>query len=92
MFAGNAAFALLLTVATVLEILIMRRRETRSIRGYAYASLGTILVAFLIWNATKTWLCDPHSLIQGHAIWHVLDAVSAYFLYRYYASESSAST
>jgi len=31
-------------------------------------SLASILTAFAIWNATKAWLCDPHSLIQGHAI------------------------
>jgi len=89
MTSGNAVFALLLVVATVLEILIMRRGETRVRRGYAYASLASILVAFAIWNATKVRLCDPHSLVQGHAIWHILCAVAAYFLYRYYASEET---
>jgi hypothetical protein len=89
-YSGNAAFALLLIAATVLEIRIMRRGERRSERGYAYASLGSILLAFAIWNASKTWLCEPYSLIQGHAIWHVLDAVAAYLLYRYYASERAA--
>jgi hypothetical protein len=49
--------------------------------------LGTILLAFLIWNATKTRWCDPHSLIQGHAAWHLLDAASAYLLFRFWASE-----
>jgi hypothetical protein len=47
-----------------------------------------ILTAFAIWNGTKEWLCDPHSLIQGHAIWHILGAAAAYFLFRYYASEA----
>jgi Ceramidase len=87
MYAGNAAFAILLVTATVLEVRIMRRPEVHARRGYAYASLASVLTAFAIWNATKTWLCDPHSFIQGHAIWHLLGAVSAYFLYRYYASE-----
>jgi hypothetical protein len=86
-YSGNAAFALLLLTAVVLEVLMMRRGDARARRGYAYASLASILIAFAIWNATKTWLCAPYSLIQGHAIWHVLGAVSAYFLYRYYASE-----
>jgi len=45
--------------------------------------LGSILTAFAIWNATKQRLCDPHSLVQGHATWHILCAVAAYFLYRY---------
>jgi hypothetical protein len=87
MYAGNAAFGVLLIVATVLEVRIMRRGQTRAQRGYAYASLASLLTAFAIWNAAKTWLCDPGSLVQGHAIWHLLSAVSAYLLYRYYASE-----
>jgi len=82
MSSGNAAFALLLVVATVVEVLIVRRGEARARRGYAYASLASILIAFAIWNATRTRLCDPHSLVQGHAIWHVLCAVAAYLLYR----------
>jgi hypothetical protein len=86
-YAGNVAFAILLVSATAVEVLIMRRGEVQVQRGYAYASLASILIAFAIWNTTKTWLCDPHSLVQGHAIWHLLGAVSAYFLYRYYASE-----
>ena len=86
-YSGNAAFALLLLVATALEMLIMRRGETHAQPIFAYASLASILTAFAIWNASKAWLCDPHSLIQGHAIWHILGAVAAYFLYRYYASE-----
>jgi hypothetical protein len=88
---GNAVFGLLLVAAVVLELLIARRRSTEARRGYAYASLAAILVAFVIWNATQTWLCDPYSPIQGHAIWHLLGAVAAYFLYRYYASETTRS-
>jgi hypothetical protein len=87
MYSGNLAFAILLVVATAFEVRIVRRKEAHARRLYAYLSLASILTAFAIWNATKTWLCDPHSYLQGHAIWHVLDAVSAYFLYRYYASE-----
>jgi hypothetical protein len=84
---GNAAFGILLVSAMAVEVLIARRAQTRARRPYAYASVAAILTAFAIWNATRTWLCDPHSLIQGHAIWHLLGAVSAYLLYRYYASE-----
>jgi hypothetical protein len=90
MYSGNVAFGLLLITAVIIEVRIMRRGETVATRGFAFASLAAMLIAFAIWNAAKTWLCDPVSLIQGHAIWHVLGAVSAYFLYRYYASENNA--
>jgi len=65
----------------------MIRRSFLALVAVAAVSLASILVAFAIWNASKAWLCQPHSLVQGHAIWHLLGAVSAYFLYRYYASE-----
>jgi len=89
MYAGNAAFGLLLVAAVVIEVLIMRRGETTAPRGYAYASVATMLTAFAIWNVTKTWLCNPNSYIQGHAVWHLLDAVAAYLLYLYYAGETN---
>jgi hypothetical protein len=87
--AGNAAFGTLLIAAVVLEVMIARRGETQAGRGYAFASVGTMLTAFAIWNVSKTWLCEPHSLIQGHAVWHILCAAAAYFLYLYYDSERS---
>jgi len=89
-YAGNVAFGLMLIAAIVLEVRIRRRGEKSANAAYAIASLAALVIAFIIWNASKTWLCDPHSLIQGHAIWHLLGAVSAYFLYRYYASEENA--
>ncbi len=92
MHPGNAAFGLLLVTAAALEVVILRRAGADSRPVYAYLSLASILTAFVIWNASKAWLCDPRSLIQGHAIWHVLCAVAAYFLYRYYASEGPAQT
>ncbi|HEY7224521.1 MAG TPA: ceramidase domain-containing protein [Micromonosporaceae bacterium] len=88
MTAANAAFGALLLVAMVLELLIMRRGQTRSRRVFGFASVGTLLVAFGIWNATNHGMCQPYSPVQGHAAWHLLDAVAAYLLYRYYASEA----
>ena len=48
-----------------------------------------MLVAFAIWNLSQHGWCDPHSLVQGHAAWHLLDALAAYLLFRLYASERS---
>jgi hypothetical protein len=82
-------FGCLLLTAVALEVLMMRRGETSARRIYAYGSLGSLGLAFAIWNATQDWLCAPRSPVQGHAIWHILDAVAAYLLYRYYASEEA---
>ena len=48
-----------------------------------------MVVAFAIWNASQHGLCDPRSLLQGHAVWHLLGAASAYLLFRLWASERS---
>ena len=61
-------------------------RRTPDLR-YGAAALGTMLVAFAIWNAGQHGLCDPHSPFQAHAAWHLLGAVAAYLLFRLWASE-----
>jgi hypothetical protein len=87
---SNAGFGLVLIAATVLELRIIRRGESRAKPTFVLASVGTLLFAFAIWIATNAGMCRPHSWLQGHAAWHLLDAVAAYLLYRYYASEVPA--
>lgn len=89
---GNLAFALLLAVVVGLETAIIRRGDGYRRPEFVYGSLAAMAVAFAIWYADTTWLCDPHSLLQGHAVWHLLGAVAAYLLYRYYASEQLPSS
>lgn len=88
MHAGNLVFGVLFAVSLTLEVRLRRRDggagDVRWIRG----AVGAIAVAFLVWNLAKDGrpLCDPHSLVQGHAVWHLLGAVSVYCLYRYWTS------
>jgi hypothetical protein len=93
-YAGNLAFAALLLTAVVIEVVLWRRAAAeggpRSDLRWGAAALVTLLVAFTLWNLTKTAWCDPHSLVQGHAAWHLLDAVAAYLLFRLWASEDHA--
>lgn len=86
-FAGNAAFGLLLVVAVVVETMLWRGGRARADLRYGVAALTSMLVAFTIWNMSQHGWCDAHSLIQGHAVWHLLGAVAAYLLFRLYASE-----
>ena len=85
--AGNAAFALLLVVAVVVETMLWRRGRARADLRYGAAALTSMLVAFTIWNLSQHGWCDPDSLIQGHAAWHFLGGLAAYLLFRFYASE-----
>ena len=89
MHAGNLAFGILLVVALVLERRIMRRGETALDRRWILAAAGSLLLAFAIWNTAKDGspLCWPSSVYQGHGVWHLLCALAAYCLFRFWASE-----
>jgi len=60
--------------------------------GRAWLSRGAALMvlAFVIWTLDRERLvCAPESLLQGHAVWHVLGAVAAMCLFRSYEADSS---
>jgi hypothetical protein len=82
---ANAAFGLLLVAAVAMEVALMRREPGAAGRRYAYGAIAAMLAAFGIWNLANQRWCDPGSLLQGHAAWHLLGALSVYLLSRYYA-------
>ena len=81
-------FAALLITAIVLELTIRARRTILIEARYFWWALTLIAAAFAIWtlDITGVW-CDPASLLQGHAVWHVLGAGATWSLYLYYRSE-----
>ena len=89
-FFGNTAFAFYLVVGGIFEILNVYVKKLKHETKWAYFALAALLVSFTIWNLTLTGtsLCDPDSIFQGHAAWHLGDALSAFFLFRYYVSEN----
>ena len=93
MHAGNLAFGLLLLTALVLERRLVARGDSPLDRRWILAAAGSLLLAFAVWNTAKDGspLCWPGSVYQGHGVWHLLCAVSAYCLFRFYASERPAS-
>ena len=56
---------------------------------YMYAAFLIMFAAGSVWILDRQRVvCQPTSLLQGHAIWHVLTAVSIFFIYLYYRSGS----
>lgn len=80
--AGNLVFGLLLVTAVALEV-----RLHRADLRIGAAALLVMAGAFVIWNLGQHGWCDPHSVLQAHGAWHLLGAVAAYLLFRYWASE-----
>ena len=71
----NQVAAVLGIAAVTTEALSVRSHHPR---GPAAAAAGTLALGALVNILSRTGgpLCRPTSLIQGHAVWHVLSAVS----------------
>ena len=87
---GNLAFGVLLLGAVALETALWRRGETSRVFRHGVVAVTAMVVAFGIWLLSNAGWCDPDSLLQGHAAWHLLCAVAAYWLFRLHASELRA--
>ncbi len=88
-FFGNFIFGCFIFITVIFEALNSFVRKSTCEIKWGILSISTLLLAFLIWNLERNFdaFCNPHSLIQGHAIWHLLDALAVYFLFRFYVSE-----
>ncbi|MEO7941913.1 MAG: ceramidase domain-containing protein [Marmoricola sp.] len=87
---GNLVFAAGLVATIAIEVRLRRRGDRSLDVRWVVGAVGVIGVAFVIWNLSKDGnaLCHPRSLLQGHAAWHLLCAVSAWCLYRYWSSDA----
>jgi len=77
-------FGALIASAVSLEVLLLLRQSRLSASPhYFYSALGVFSVASSTWVVGQTGgpLCSPHSMIQLHALWHTLSAVSVGLLY-----------
>jgi hypothetical protein len=74
------------------ESLTGRRNPVSPDLRYFGAALLVYVLAQIIWTLDLNHIvCDPADLLQGHAVWHVLTALSAGLLYLYYRSEHASS-
>jgi hypothetical protein len=83
-------FAILLLAGLLSEYRLVFTHKITVRAGWLNLGLGLFALAFGIWNLDNLGIgCDPASLLQGHAAWHVLGAAGLGCLYRYYRSEAS---
>jgi dihydroceramidase len=81
-------FAVLLILAVVIELAFARRSRPSARVALYLGGLIATAIAFGIWILDQEGvLCAPTSLIQGHAVWHLLGAASLWLTFSYYRSE-----
>jgi len=87
---GTVIFGVIVALYAATEAwILLRRPEIVVERRYLWTTLALFFVALAVWVPSQTGgpLCDPHSLLQGHALWHVLTATAVLSLYFYFDSE-----
>lgn len=53
-------------------------------------SLYVLMLSLSVWILDRQdVLCDPTSIFQGHALWHILNAVVLLFIYLHYRAENT---
>ncbi|HEX6559915.1 MAG TPA: hypothetical protein VF021_10645, partial [Longimicrobiales bacterium] len=83
-------FALVILGALALEFSARDATSRRDLWPLV-AAVGILALAFIIWSLDLLGvLCRPASLLQGHAVWHLLGALSAAVLFRLYQSTPRA--
>ena len=84
------AFAIVLIIALLLERYYRTQAHPRIELRWLRLGMGLLTAAYIIWILDNTRLmCFETSLLQGHALWHILGAVSVLFLHKYYVSETN---
>lgn len=95
-FSGSTLwFTINLLIATIFEIMLRYVRKININARLGWSSIFILLLAFVIWNLNRTQesiLCDPYLWIQGHAIWHILNAVGACVVFLFYSTEVEPET
>jgi len=78
--AGKFIFGGLIGGGLVTEVAVKDRD-----RRWLTAGVVVFVLSFVVWNLSRTdgaW-CNPESLLQGHALWHLGAAVTVALLYVY---------
>jgi hypothetical protein len=91
---SDVVFGLLIAGFSAGEYTVWRRRpELRQNRRWLALAGLCFGAAFALWLPSRGpdgALCDPHSLLQGHAAWHLLCAAAAGSIWCYWRSERAA--
>ncbi|MCR4278033.1 MAG: ceramidase [Candidatus Berkelbacteria bacterium] len=85
-------FMLLVFLVIIIELIALNRLKQLG-NSYFWLSILSLAVGYGIWqlDVRKIW-CSPYGLWQGHAVWHLLTALAACFLYIYLATKPNPRT
>ena len=86
--ARRLLFLGLILLVLVLELLLRLQKRLQREAKYLLLALGAFGLAFVVWNLDNARLwCEPTSILQGHALWHLLGALAGWWMWQYVENE-----
>ena len=81
---NNFMGLIFLTIISFIYVVKHNNKDTY----YLWKSALIFIIALIIWklSQSKQILCNPKSIFQGHALWHILTAIALYQLFLYYTT------
>lgn len=76
------ALILLLNVGMLIHYVQQQNQRSLGLVGLGFVLIGTAI--YLRTRDVQKVGCDPYSLLQGHALWHVLTATSSFCSYYFF--------
>ena len=88
---NNYKYKRILTIIPIIAVVLIGYYTTKKLNkekydiNLFYKSVKILVLSVIIWYYSRTGeiLCNPNSIIQGHAIWHILTSVSIWYMYFY---------
>jgi hypothetical protein len=85
-------FAFILLAGIVTEVVARRSKKLLIRKTWWNTAFLIFSIGYVIWILDNFRIvCNPGSLLQGHALWHILGAISIVFLFMYFVSERKVS-
>lgn len=86
-FHGREVTAALITMIALVGTYTQIKFKPRVKIGYFIAAIASIIVSTALWLLDKELVCDPTSVFQLHALWHILTGISVFLIYTFFRTE-----
>jgi hypothetical protein len=86
-YAGDYVFGFFVLLEIILEILLWKKGKSKKIKTWL-SGLALFISGFAIWLLDASHLlCDPHNIVNGRSIFHLLTAGTIYLMYIYFEAQ-----